>query len=298
MNQKQLDIGKRIRALRHSQSLTQADVCGESITRNMLSLIENGNASPSLPTLIYLSQRLGVPVGYFFSTSDEEIAGYAKMSRIHDIRQLFCDSEFSACIDLCRTLPHPDDEIRRILAECYMAQANIACSQKMLATAELHLNNAQRILNTRPLGSEALASTVDFFLHLIHGVTGTRISRDLWDADRYPCSRIPAEFFVYLRALDLISGGNISQTDALTESGLIRSSLYLDFLSAKSLMVHGRHKDALPILQKIYASQHVGFFTAFRTLSALEDCASTLGDFKNAYHYSTEKIRMLEMFAK
>ena len=135
MNQKQLEIGKRIRALRLSQSLTQADVCGESITRNMLSLIENGNASPSLPTLIYLSQMIGVPVGYFFSTSYEEIAAYAKMSRIHDIRQLFRASEFAACIDLCRTLPHPDDEIRRIMAECYLSLATTACCQKMLATA-------------------------------------------------------------------------------------------------------------------------------------------------------------------
>lgn len=298
MNQKQLEIGKRIRALRLSQSLTQAEVCGESITRNMLSLIENGNASPSLPTLIYLSQRLGVPVGYFFSTSDEEIAAYAKMSRIHDIRQLFRDGEYTACIDLCRTLPHPDDEIRQILAECYLAQANIVCKQNMLSTAESHLNNAQKILNTRPIGSESLASTVDFFLHLIHGVTGTRIPRDLWDASRYPCSRIPSEVFVYLRTLDLLSGGNVQETDALLGAGLIRSSLYLDLISAKTLMVNGQHKDALPLLQKVYTAQHVGFFTAFRALSALEDCASTLGDFKNAYHYSTEKIRMLEVFAK
>lgn len=298
MNQKQLEIGKRIRALRLSQSLTQADVCGESITRNMLSLIENGNASPSLPTLIYLSQRLGVPVGYFFSTSEEEISAYAKMSRIHDIRQLFRDTEYTACIDLCRTLPHPDDEIRRILAECYLALGAAACQQKTLATAESYLNNAQKILTANPLGTDPLASTVDFLLHLIQGVTSARISRDLWDASRYPCSRVPSEFFVYLRTLELISDGDISKADAITETGLIRASHYLDLIAAKKLMASGKHKDAAPILQKLLIAQDVGFFTAFRALSALEDCASTLGDFKNAYHYSTEKIRMLEVFAK
>lgn len=298
MDQKQFEIGKRIRALRLKQSLTQADVCGESITRNMLSLIENGNAAPSLPTLVYLAKRLGVPVGYFFSTSDEEIAAYAKMSRISDIRRLYRDSDFAACIDLCRNLPHPDDEIRRIQAECYLALADEACKNNRLSSAETHLHNAQKILASCPISTSPLASTVDFFIHLLHGATGTRIPRELWDASRYPSSRIPAEFFVYLRTLELIASDHPVNMDAVTQSGLIHSPIYLDLLSAKSLMQNGRHQDALPLLKKLYDSQDVGFFTAFRTLSALEDCASTLGDFKDAYRYSTEKIRMLELFAK
>ena len=39
-------IGQKIRALRLSRHMTQAQLAGDSITRNMLSLIENGNAVP------------------------------------------------------------------------------------------------------------------------------------------------------------------------------------------------------------------------------------------------------------
>ena len=45
--------------------LSQRQLCGDEITRNMLSQIENGSAKPSMDTLKYLAARLGKPVSYF-----------------------------------------------------------------------------------------------------------------------------------------------------------------------------------------------------------------------------------------
>ena len=61
-----MELGQRIRSARVEAGLSQRQLCGETITRNMLSQIENGQALPSLPTLEMLSQRLGKPMGYFF----------------------------------------------------------------------------------------------------------------------------------------------------------------------------------------------------------------------------------------
>ena len=44
-------IGKAIRELRKDKKLTQAQLAQGIVTRNMLSLIENGSATPSLQTL-------------------------------------------------------------------------------------------------------------------------------------------------------------------------------------------------------------------------------------------------------
>jgi hypothetical protein len=63
-------------------------------------------------------------------------------------------------------------------------------------------------------------------------------------------------------------------------------------------MLQGRHADAFTLLQNIASAEKPGFFTMFRLLNTLESCASTLGDFKNAYQYSTEKIKLLEQFTK
>lgn len=60
-----MELGEKIRRARLDAGLSQRQLCGEEITRNMLSLIENGAARPSMKTLKVLAQRLGKPISYF-----------------------------------------------------------------------------------------------------------------------------------------------------------------------------------------------------------------------------------------
>ena len=60
-----MELGTRIKQARLEKGLTQRQLCGEYMTRNMLSLLENGSAKPSVETLEYLAKALGKPVGYF-----------------------------------------------------------------------------------------------------------------------------------------------------------------------------------------------------------------------------------------
>ena len=60
-----MELGKRLKEVRLSLGLSQRELCGDEITRNMLSQIENGSARPSMDTLKYLAARLGKPVSYF-----------------------------------------------------------------------------------------------------------------------------------------------------------------------------------------------------------------------------------------
>ena len=60
-----MELGQRIKQARLEAGLSQRQLCGEMITRNMLSLIENGAARPSMDTLRYFAARLGKPVGWF-----------------------------------------------------------------------------------------------------------------------------------------------------------------------------------------------------------------------------------------
>ena len=60
-----MELGQRLKQARLDAGLSQRQLCGEEITRNMLSQIENGAARPSMDTLRYLAGRLGKPVGYF-----------------------------------------------------------------------------------------------------------------------------------------------------------------------------------------------------------------------------------------
>jgi transcriptional regulator with XRE-family HTH domain len=56
-----VDLGRTARRLRESQNLTLADVAGRAnISSAMLSRLETGRVSPSLETIVALSQALGV----------------------------------------------------------------------------------------------------------------------------------------------------------------------------------------------------------------------------------------------
>ena len=60
-----MDIGQRLKQARLEAGLSQRQLCGNVITRNMLSQIENGAARPSMDTLTFLAGQLGKSVSYF-----------------------------------------------------------------------------------------------------------------------------------------------------------------------------------------------------------------------------------------
>ena len=60
-----MELGQRLKAERLERGLSQRQLCGDVITRNMLSQIENGTARPSMDTLRYLAGELGKPLSYF-----------------------------------------------------------------------------------------------------------------------------------------------------------------------------------------------------------------------------------------
>ena len=60
-----MTLGEKIKQARLEAGLSQRQLCGEEVTRNMLSQIENGAAKPSMKTLSYFAARLGKTVSYF-----------------------------------------------------------------------------------------------------------------------------------------------------------------------------------------------------------------------------------------
>ena len=73
-----MTMGQRILQARLAAGLSQRELAGEEITRNMLSSLEHDAAAPSISTLQYLARRLGRPVSYFFGedTSSEGVAAF------------------------------------------------------------------------------------------------------------------------------------------------------------------------------------------------------------------------------
>ena len=73
-----MELGERLRQERIAQGLSQRQLAGEKITRNMLSQIENGSATPSVDTLRYLAQQLHKPVSFFLE-GGSSLPGFEKV---------------------------------------------------------------------------------------------------------------------------------------------------------------------------------------------------------------------------
>ena len=87
-----MDIGSKLRQARLDAGLSQRQLCGEVITRNMLSLIENGSARPSMDTLAYLAEQLGKPMSFFLGEKSANAACLEKARQAY-IQRRYADGE-------------------------------------------------------------------------------------------------------------------------------------------------------------------------------------------------------------
>ena len=117
-----MTLGQKLKQTRLARGMTQSQVVGDRITRNMLSQIENDLASPSVGTLEYLASVLNVRLSWLLADEQEE----AEAGRTQRLRELLKSGEYAACLELAPEHA-PDDE--QALA---LAMAAAQCAQRAL----------------------------------------------------------------------------------------------------------------------------------------------------------------------
>ena len=100
-----MELGEKILLARQEAGLSQRQLCGEQITRNMLSQIEHGTARPSMDTLRYLAGRLGKPMSYFL---EEDAVVSTNQKRMEQAREAFARGDYFGVLELLRQYSAPD----------------------------------------------------------------------------------------------------------------------------------------------------------------------------------------------
>ncbi len=100
-----MTLGEKLRRSRLEAGLSQRQLCGDMITRNMLSQIENGSASPSMTTLRYLAERLGKPISFFLQ---EETVLSPNLRLLQQARQHYAARKYGAVLALTEQYQEPD----------------------------------------------------------------------------------------------------------------------------------------------------------------------------------------------
>ena len=92
------NLGKRIKEARLAKKMTQSEVVGNFITRNMLSQIESGVASPSVKTLEYLCKVLEIEPNALMPDEKEQ-RNVQNTDKYIEIREEFTNKNYIAVIE-------------------------------------------------------------------------------------------------------------------------------------------------------------------------------------------------------
>lgn len=291
-----MNIGQKIKSLRVAKMMTQHELAGELITRNMLSRIENGFALPSLQTLTYISDKLGVPAGYLLADENYEF-GYKKLIGIPEVMRAYHAGEWQICMDLCHALNGLDDEINYILALCmYNIAKELFALGDLKLSAQMFDRAKQQCLNTYyPLDN--VIAECETYLCGISYVSPLLVS----DID-VVTNPSPASFgedfcryFTVLRVLEEKGNAEISIRRLLVD-GWVKNQ-YTDHINARVKIKYGNHNEAYHILKGLLVSDYnISAPMLYFIFCDLEICCRELSDYRGAYEYSSDKTGMLEKF--
>lgn len=125
------EIGAIIKEARLSKKMTQNEVVGNFITRNMLSQIENGTATPSIKTLQYLAQQLDLSLSQFDmdeTHNDHNSNIYNTMVTHWKLaKTYYCNKDYENCLEQLTEFTEENDifydEGCALTALCYLKLA-------------------------------------------------------------------------------------------------------------------------------------------------------------------------------
>lgn len=287
-----MELGEKIKALRTSKLMTQTELAGNEITRNMLSRIENGAAQPSLDTLKYIAAKLNVSPGFLLADAGDEDM-YIKHCDITGIKTAYLTGDYRICRDMCiNSKSASDDEIQLILAEC----------TKGIAVEEFNRGNLHLACEYFDLALESCAGTIydtsylssicAMYFKYMRYISATLSSNSIDETDVPTYAAMNDRFCSYAGAfLERKNGGNVI-IEIASEDG---KDIYSTHLTALDYIASGDYQSAYDCLHAILiGEEQIPEPMMYFIFCDLEVCCKEISNFKGAYEYSIDKIELLQ----
>lgn len=290
-------IGEKIKKIRTSKLLTQKQLAGDQITRNMLSRIENGAAYPSLQTVIYLAGRLNVSPAFLLAEGEDEIL-FRKIYKIENIKHAYRNGDMRICRDLCRSSGIEDDEIYLIIAQCSLKIAKEEFATGKLRSSGRFFEEAVEYAAKSVYNNDIFRAEATVYFRYMRQISPT-LGGELGGKAVYEGLSYGDPFCAYAVTLEGLSKITPINKDISTFTGSdIITQVQQPFaahIHARAEMLEKRYKDAADLLGGILTSQAATpdpFL--YNVFCDLEICSREIEDFKNAYEYAAVKVNLLE----
>lgn len=264
-----MSLGEKLRQARLDAGLSQRELCGGEITRNMLSCIENGTAQPSMRTLQFLAGRLGKPVSYFL---EEQAVVSANQAVMASARQRYDAGQFEQAMAAMEEYATPDPVYDRekalltILVQLRLAEQAIAQHREQYARELLENMDIHGVYCAEALNRQRI-----LLLGRLRG--RQRLSSQLPSLDEE----------LMLRACEAIHDGDIHRGIHLLEAMQRRDTPQWMLLRGEAYLSEGAYQNAVQCLRR---AEEVFPEDA---IPRLEHCYRELGDYKQAYFYACKQ---------
>ena len=225
-----MEMGEKLLQARKEAGLSQRQLCGEVITRNMLSQIEHGTARPSMATLQYLAGQLGKPVSYFLEEEMDVSPNHMLMAHA---RRAYGEGKWEEVRTILAGFRQPDAifavEYGFLLGKTTLLAAEQAIAQQKILYAKALLTDLEPVSR----GYENLNRQRILLLASITEAGIPELCRDLpsLDAELYVRARAAVEQKQWRRGLAIL--------DAMENKDTIGEALHL--LEEEHHHHHGHH---------------------------------------------------------
>lgn len=266
-----MDLGARLRQARLNAGLSQRQLCGEEITRNMLSQIENGSARPSMDTLQYLASRLSKPVSYFL---EEDAVLSENQTIMRQAREAYSAGAYSDALAILGdyTGPDPvfDSEAALIKLLSLLTLAENAVQENRFPYAAQLLARAEVAGSATPYATEELKRRQLLLLARIQPETKADTLAQLDDEE------------LLLRAELALVRKDYALCRALLKAANKQSSCWCFLMGEAAFGM-----DSYPEAVEFYRRAEEAF--PMRVIPKLEQCYLKMNDYKMAYHYACKQ---------
>ena len=286
-----MTLGQKLKQTRLARGMTQSQVVGDRITRNMLSQIENDLASPSVGTLEYLASVLNVRLSWLLADEQEE----AEAGRTQRLRELLKSGEYAACLELAPEHA-PDDE--QALA---LAMAAAQCAQRALESERF---DTARHLAQRGLAwnNGSLYASAALMLHLWDILARCAQSAGLGQEEAafadyrqaYAAQRPRARYHLTMARYQLERGKTVAAEAELRAVSTPPEEDRAEYriLQARLAAASGRYAEAMTALRQAERTGPLPKLLERELLQAMELAARELQDYKTAYECAARQLKL------
>ena len=263
-----MTMGERIRQARLEAGLSQRQLAGEMMTRNMLSALEHDGANPSVSTLKYLAEKLCKPIGYFLG---EDGPVLPELEKLEAARRYYAAEAFSACRRELEGMEDSSLEPEANLLRCLslLALAKQAREDGKIPYCQQLLSNCKGVLDECVYLQPELERK-----WLIESALAAREKAGL-------VAKLPSEDEVLmLRAQAAMEQGLYDRAGALLEATEDRETIQWNFLRGEVYFRQKDYRKAAECYHRAEESEPV------ETAERLEVCYREMEDYKVAYFYA------------